>query len=118
MNPTNPWALCSSLRGPMMVPIIKSTIAPKIMAIRKFWAFDSHSIPIAQIMIITKMATTPTILTSLRPPSTIFKPYLLSKSLKELQKPIVFIEAETAFAKANTMPTEAPNSGPRDLEMM
>lgn len=44
--------------------------------------------------------------------------YLLNKSLSELQNPIVFIDAATAFANANTMPTDAPNSGPSDREMI
>lgn len=43
---------------------------------------------------------------------------LLNKSLTEEQKPIVFIDAATALAKANTIPTEAPNSGPSDREMI
>lgn len=30
----------------------------------------------------------------------------------ESQNPIVFIEAATALANANTIPTDAPNSGP------
>lgn len=36
--------------------------------------------------------------------------YILSKSFIESQKPMVFIEAATALANANTTPTEAPNS--------
>lgn len=43
---------------------------------------------------------------------------LLKRSLSELQNPIVFIDAATAFAKAKTMPTEAPNSGPSERLMM
>lgn len=44
--------------------------------------------------------------------------HILSRSFTELQNPIVFIEADTAFAKANTIPTDAPNSGPNDRDMM
>lgn len=40
--------------------------------------------------------------------------YLRRRSLSELQKPIVFMEAATAFANANTIPTDAPNSGPNE----
>lgn len=42
----------------------------------------------------------------------------LNRSFNELQKPIVFIDAATALANAKTIPTDAPNSGPRDLEIM
>ena len=31
---------------------------------------------------------------------------------------MVFMDAETAFANAKTIPTEAPNSAPRVLDMM
>lgn len=31
---------------------------------------------------------------------------------------MVFIDAATAFAKAKTMPTDAPNSGPNDLDII
>lgn len=31
---------------------------------------------------------------------------------------MVFIDAETAFANANTIPTEAPNSAPRVRDMI
>lgn len=44
--------------------------------------------------------------------------YLLNKSFSELQNPIVFIDAATALAKANTIPTDAPNSGPSDLDII
>lgn len=64
------------------------------------------------------IAIIPTSLTSLSPPSIIFIPLLCNKSFSELQKPMVFIDAETAFAKANTTPTDAPNSGPNDLDIM
>lgn len=74
--------------------------------------------PIAQIRIITISATIPTIRTSFMPLSMIFKSYVFSKSFKESQKPIVFMEAATAFANANTMPTDAPNSGPRVRDMI
>jgi len=74
--------------------------------------------PIAQIRIITTSAIIPTILTSFTLLSMIFKLFVFNKSFKESQKPIVFIEAATAFANANTMPTDAPNSGPRDRDMM
>ena len=74
--------------------------------------------PIAQIRIITMSANIPTILTSFTLLSMIFNLCVFNKSLRESQKPIVFIEAATAFANANTMPTDAPNSGPREREMM
>lgn len=48
----------------------------------------------------------------------LYNTHLLNKSLRELQKPIVFIDAATALANANTIPTEAPNSGPNDREIM
>lgn len=80
--------------------------------------FDSHSIPTAQISTITRMATTPTILTSFTPLSMIFSPWDLSKSFNESQNPMVFMEADTEFANAKTIPTEAPNPGPNDLEIM
>lgn len=41
-----------------------------------------------------------------------------NKSFRESQKPMVFIDAETAFANAKTIPTEAPNSAPRVRDMM
>lgn len=118
LYPVNPFAIWSSVRGPMDVPTIKSIIAPTMTAIRKFCAFDSHSMPTPQM--ITKISTvmTPTIRTSLLPPSMICTSYVDNKSLSELQKPIVFMLAETALANANTTPTDAPNSGPNDLEMM
>lgn len=56
--------------------------------------------------------------TSLGPLSMIFRPWVDSKSFMESQKPIVFILAATAFANAKIIPTDAPNSGPKDLEMM
>lgn len=43
---------------------------------------------------------------------------LLNKSLTDEQNPIVFIDAATALANANTIPTEAPNSGPNDREII
>lgn len=74
--------------------------------------------PTAQIRIITTSAITPTILTSFALLSIIFKLFVFNKSFRESQKPIVFIDAATAFANANTMPTDAPNSGPRERDMM
>lgn len=44
--------------------------------------------------------------------------YSLSKTFSDSQKPMVFIEAETALAKAKTTPTDAPNSGPSERDMM
>lgn len=44
--------------------------------------------------------------------------YSLNKPFSDSQKPMVFIEAETALAKANTTPTDAPNSGPSERDMM
>lgn len=64
------------------------------------------------------IAIIPTSLTSLSPPSIIFIPLLPSKSFNELQNPIVFIDADTALANAKITPTDAPNSGPRDLDIM
>lgn len=43
---------------------------------------------------------------------------LLNKSFRESQKPMVFIDAATALANANTIPTDAPNSGPNDREII
>lgn len=74
--------------------------------------------PTAQIRIITMSAIIPTILTSCSLLSIIFNSFVFNKSFRESQKPIVFIEAATAFANANTMPTDAPNSGPRERDMM
>lgn len=70
------------------------------------------------MMIMTRSEATPMILTSLLAPSMIFKPKLDRSLLSESQNPMVFMEAATAFAKAKMTPTEAPNSGPRDLEIM
>lgn len=72
----------------------------------------------AQIMIIPISANKPTIRTSFTPLSMIFRSYSRSKSFNESQKPIVFIDAETAFANAKTIPTEAPNSGPKVRDMI
>ena len=80
--------------------------------------FDSHSMPIAQIMIITINATVPMSRTSFIPLSMIFKLCSRNKSFRESQKPMVFMDAETAFANAKTIPTEAPNSAPSVLDMM
>lgn len=70
------------------------------------------------MMTITRIATIPITLTLLIPPSIIFTLYSAKRSLRELQKPIVFIDADTALAKAKITPTDAPNSGPKDLEIM
>lgn len=86
--------------------------------INKTNTFDSHSIPIAQINIITINAIIPTIRTSFTPLSMIFRLFSRNKSFRESQKPMVFIDAETAFANANTIPTEAPNSAPRVRDMI
>lgn len=74
--------------------------------------------PTAQIRIMTISAIIPTILMSLTLLSMIFKSCDFSKSFRESQKPIVFIEAATEFAHANTIPTDAPNSGPRERDMI
>lgn len=74
--------------------------------------------PTAQIIHMTTKATAPTILTSLTPLSMIFTPWDFNRSFRESQNPIVFILAATAFAKANMIPTDAPNSGPSDLDIM
>jgi hypothetical protein len=89
---------------------------PKISCI--YITFDSHSIPTAHMMHMTTIAIVPTILTSLMPPSTIFRPLELNRSFRESQKPMVFIDAATVLANAKTMPMEAPNSGPSEREMM
>lgn len=89
-----------------------------MVEIYKTRTFDSHSIPIAQIMIMTINAMVPTIRTSFTPLSMIFRSYSFNKSFKESQKPMVFMDAETAFANAKTIPTEAPNSAPRVRDMM
>lgn len=86
--------------------------------IRKINTFDSHSMPIAQINIMTINAIIPTIRTSFTPLSMIFRLFSRNKSFRESQKPMVFIDAETAFANANTIPTEAPNSAPRVRDMI
>ena len=54
------------------------------MAIRKFWALVSHSMPTAQMNIITAKATAPTIRMSLVPPSMIFKPKDSERKVTEL----------------------------------
>jgi hypothetical protein len=74
--------------------------------------------PIAQIRIITTSAIIPMILTSFTSLSIIFTPSDFSRSFRELQKPIVFMDAATAFANAKTIPTDAPNSGPRERDMI
>lgn len=86
--------------------------------IHKINTFDSHSIPIAQINIMTINAIIPTIRTSFTPLSMIFRLFSRNRSFRESQKPMVFIDAETAFANANTIPTEAPNSAPRVRDMI
>uniref|UniRef100_A0A1A9VB46 Uncharacterized protein n=1 Tax=Glossina austeni TaxID=7395 RepID=A0A1A9VB46_GLOAU len=55
--------------------------------------------------------------TSLTPPSTILRPWA-PNALRASQKPMVFMDAATALANAKTTPTEAPNSGPKERDMI
>lgn len=81
VNPTKPWAFCSTVFGPITAPMTKLKMAATMIAIKKFCAFVSHSMPTAQITIIIAKATAPTIRISLTPPSTIFTPNDSAKCL-------------------------------------
>lgn len=73
LNPSNPCEIFTSFAiGPIVAPNMKLKIAATMMAIRKFCAFDSHSMPTAQMTIIMASATVPTMRVSLMPPSTIW----------------------------------------------
>lgn len=72
--------------------------------------------PTAQIRHITNSAIAPIILVSFMPLSRILAPWDLRSSFNESQKPMVFMLAATAFAKANMIPTDAPSSAPSDLD--
>lgn len=131
----------SSPPGPIAAPIMKLKMAKTMVTIRKFCAFVSHSMPTQQMRISTSSVTVPTMRISLMPLSKIFKSLFsankanrliidfiilhyifrynsLSSTLSDSQKPMVFMDAETALANANTTPTDAPNSGPSEREMM
>lgn len=72
LNPTNPSAVCFSVNGPQILPMIKLKIAATMIASRKFCALVSHSMPTAQMKIMTANAIAPTIRISFSPLSMIF----------------------------------------------
>lgn len=107
LNPTNPFAFCSGVFGPIILPTIKFTMAAIIIAIRKFCAFTSHSMPTAHMKIITANALlqrmkirllylkigkritnnthiVPTMRTSLTPLSIIFKLYSSAENKRKI----------------------------------
>ncbi len=89
------------------------------MFLKMTLTLDSHSIPRAHISIITNMAMIPTSRMESNSSARIEVLYLSRRrSLRDSQNPMVFKDADTAFAKASTMPTEAPNSGPSDREII
>lgn len=85
LNPMNPSAACLSVLGPRMLPTTKLKMAATMMANKKFCAFVSHSIPTAQITIMTAKAMAPTIRISFAPPSMIFRPKLSTKKYMRIK---------------------------------
>lgn len=76
LSPSKPCETFSLLSiGPTAAPTKKLKMAATMIAIRKFCAFDSHSMPTAQITIMIAKAMVPTNRVSLMPPSKIWTPY-------------------------------------------
>ncbi len=70
------------------------------------------------IRVRTTSVIEPIIRISFGPLSIILTPKLASRSLRDSQNPTVWSETATALAVAKMMPIAAPNSGPKDLDIM
>ena len=113
-NPTKPLALLSSLRGPMPVPTMTSTMETTKMQRRNIWVRTTHSKPIRVTPSNNNTVPIPTMRIMLSSPiiSTPL-PCSLIRSLTVSAKPTTYNATATALATEKINPMEPPNSGPR-----